>query len=446
MKILQTPPSWEKILASAGTFDRSIEIMHCASKEIADTDRYLHWEELRHRSGNSQFSAQEKWASLKSSRATKSQKIPLTDSKGRKFHFFLTQKMFQLLHQVDMQAGGGVSAPPEITTPDSRDRYYISSLIEEAITSSQLEGAIVTRSQAKDMLRTNRKPIDENEQMVLNNFLTMKKLRKLKNSDLTPELILEIHREISSGTLETPFDEGRFRNATDQVRIEDIESGEVFHTPPSAKGLPDRIQELCDFANDPAMTGYLHPVIRSIILHFWLAYEHPFIDGNGRTARALFYWSMLKHDFWLFEFISISQQILKAPKKYYRAFLYTETDDNDLNYFLLHQLQILNQSMESLHDYIAHKQAELESLRQTISPSLGFNHRQLALIRNAASNPRAIYTVVSHRTSHNIATQTARTDLQELEEKGLLKRQKISKAFQFSPTDDFTECLKNLSL
>lgn len=354
--------------------------------------------------------------------------------------------MFQLLHQVDMKAGGGVSAPPEITTPDSRDRYYISSLIEEAVTSSQLEGAIVTRFQAKEMLRTNRSPIDESERMVLNNFLTMKKLGELKNSPLTPELILEIHRQISSGTLETPFDEGRFRNASDKVRIEDIESGEIIHTPPPAKGLEDRIQALCDFANDSQMTGYLHPVIRSIILHFWLAYEHPFIDGNGRTSRALFYWSMLKHGFWLFEFISISQQILKAPKKYYRSFLYTETDDNDLNYFLLHQLETINQSIGSLHDYIAKKQEELKNIRQAINPALGFNHRQLALIRNAIKNPNARYTVESHRSSHGIATQTARTDLQKLEEKGLLKRQRISKAFQFSPTPDFATRLKELSI
>lgn len=389
-------------------------------------------------------SAKEKWASLKSSRVTRSQAIPLADPRGRGFHFFLTQKIFELLHQVDLKAGGGVSAPPEIITPDSRDRYYISSLIEEAIASSQLEGAIVTRSQAKEMLRTKRKPIDESEQMVLNNFLTLRKLGNLKGSPLTPELILEIHREISTGTLETSFDEGRFRTTADQVRIEDIESGEVIHTPPPAKGLPTRIQALCDFANDPAMTGYLPSVIRSIILHFWLAYEHPFIDENGRTARALFYWSMLKHGFWLFEFISISQQILKAPKKYYRAFLYTVTDDNDLNYFLLHQLEIINQSVGSLNSSISKKQSELKSLRQSISPSLGFNHRQLALIRNAVKNPTGRYTVESHRSSHGIATQTARTDLQELESAGLFGKTKIGKAHTFTPAADFTTKIQNL--
>ena len=92
----------------------------------------------------------------------------------------------------------------------------------------------------------------------------------------------------------------------------------------------------------------MHPAIRAIILHFWLAYDHPFIDGNGRTARALFYWLMLRHGYWLFEFISISEIILKAPVQYGEAFLYTETDQNDLTYFIIHQTEVIRKSMQSL--------------------------------------------------------------------------------------------------
>jgi Fic family protein len=61
-----------------------------------------------------------------------------------------------------------------------------------------------------------------------------------------------------------------------------------------------------------------------------LGYEHPFEDGNGRTARALFYWSMLNQGFWLTEFLTVSKILRKAPAKYARSFLYTEQDSNDL--------------------------------------------------------------------------------------------------------------------
>lgn len=51
-------------------------------------------------------------------------------------------------------------------------------------------------------------------------------------------------------------------------------------------------------------------------LHFMLGYEHPFVDGNGRVARAMFDWAMLRNGYWLFEFISVSRIIRQAPAKY----------------------------------------------------------------------------------------------------------------------------------
>jgi Fic family protein len=184
------------------------------------------------------------------------------------------------------------------------------------------------------------------------------------------------------------------------------------------------------------MNGFLHPVIRSILLHFWIAYDHPFVDGNGRTARALFYWSMLRHRFWLAEFFSISHEILKAPKQYYRAFLHTETDGNDLNYFVLHQLEVICSSIGSLRNYIRTKQNEAESMRRNLGAGSDFNHRQLALLKHALKHPFAAYTVVSHQNSHGVSNQTAKNDLSSLESKGLLQRGKSGKAFVYSPSPD----------
>ena len=294
------------------------------------------------------------------------------------------------------------------------------------------------------MLRSNRKPTSSHERMVLNNFLTMQMLEGIRGEDLTPELIQDIHRRISEGTLDDPKDEGRIRTEEDTIRLVDEESGEVIYTPPPAKELPERLEKLCAFANDRTMTGYLHPVIRSIIVHFWLAYEHPFVDGNGRTARALFYWSMLRHGFWLFEFISISHVLLKAPKKYYRSFLHTETDENDLNYFIIHQLRTLVTAIDGLHDYIARKKGEMEEMQKLLYPGCGLNHRQLALLRHALKHSYATYTVASHRTSHGIAVQTARSDLEELRSQGLLSRSKESKAFLYRPDPDLEVKLERL--
>lgn len=442
MRIPRDPPRPDEILK---TPEKLFEAMHLAEEEFQRRDRYLHWDKLRHRKPPEGLTHEEWWHGLKIKRGSQSQKIPLLDRKGQPFSFWLTPGMFEQLHDIDLKCGGSVEGPEPVTNPDTRDRYYVSSLVEEAITSSQLEGAAVTRSVAKEMLRSGRHPADEGEQMILNNFLTMREISRWKDKDLTPELVLEMHRMITNETLDDPSREGQLRGPEDDVRVEDEQSGEIVHFPPDAEELPDRLQALCDFANEPKMTGYLHPVIRSILLHFWLAYDHPFVDGNGRTARALFYWSMLRHRFWLFEFISISQTILEAPVKYYRAFLYTETDGNDLNYFLLQQLEVIHRAIGQLQDYIARKSDELVKMQELLHHRSDFNHRQLALLRYAMKHPSASFTVESHQNSHRVVTQTSRTDLKGLVDKELLTKAKVGKAFHYRPARDLAKRLEHLA-
>ena len=169
---------------------------------------------------------------------------------------------------------------------------------------------------------------------------------------------------------------------------------------------------------------FLHPVVRAITLHFWLAYEHPFCDGNGRTARALFYWAMLNQGYWLFEFISISSAINKARGQYERSFLLSESDDNDLTYFLLAQVKVIQQAITNLHAYLERKAGELGALQRRLEGMDGLNHRQLALLRHALRHAGFRYTVLSHQSSHGISNQTARSDLQKLASRGLLTPEK----------------------
>ena len=333
--------------------------------------------------------------------------------------------------------------PEQITNPDTRDQYYVNSLVREAITSSQLEGAATTRVVAKEMIRTGRAPRDKSEQMILNNFRTMQQIRRLKDEPVTKQIVLDLHRIATEKTLTDESGAGRFRNANEPVVVADMYN-EVFHTPPPVEQLAERMAVMCDFANSKTPGEFIHPVLRSIILHFWLAYDHPFVDGNGRVARALFYWSMLRHNYWLFEFISISQIILEAPIKYTRAFLYTETDDNDLTYFIIQQLDVIRRAMKELHDYIERKTAALQAVESRLHGITVLNHRQQALISHALRHPNQRYTFKSHQMSHNVVYQTARTDLLDLESRHLLVSRKVGRTWHFTPVQDLEEKLSRL--
>lgn len=382
---------------------------------------------------------------LKYERLAKMKEIPLEDRKGKHFRFCVPDRIAVQLHKIDLGAGGRIGMPEPVTNPNTRDQYLIRSLMDEAITSSQLEGAVTTREVAKDMLRSGRKPKDKSEKMILNNYRTMRRIREMKSRPLTPDLVFEIHRMITEETLENPDAAGRLRRVDELVTVED-EEGEIMHLPPTAEELPDRLIAMCDFANSETTEPFVHPAIRAIILHFWLAYDHPFIDGNGRTARALFYWAMLHSDYWLFEFISISDVLKRAPTKYYRAFLHTETDENDLTYFLLHQSDVIRKAIDNLHDYIARKTRETRETQVILRDMRHLNYRQQALVGHALRHPGTTYTIEGHQQSHGTAYNTARTDLQDLATKGLLEQGKSGKKMVFHADFRLEERLRTANL
>ncbi len=293
------------------------------------------------------------------------------------------------------------------------------------------------------MIRSGRRPRNHGEQMILNNFQTMGWLQGLQDTTLTPELVLDLHRRITQDTLDPADGAGRLRRSGEDVRVEDA-YGEVVHRPPPAGQLNQRLVDLCAFANGATPAAFLHPVIRAITLHFWLAYDHPFPDGNGRTARALFYWAMLRHDYWLFSFISISTVLHQAPAQYARGFMATETDDNDLTCFVLAQLKVIRQAMDRLESTIHRKNQEIRSFGAQLADLDLFNHRQLALLLHGMKHPGFRYSIRSHRTSHRVSYQTARTDLLTLTGHGLLEHRKRGRQFLFLAPPDLKQRLRQL--
>ncbi len=318
--------------------------------------------------------------------------------------------------------------------------------MEEAIASSQLEGACTTRKIAKQMLRSNRKPRDKAELMILNNYKAILEIRDLKSEKLTPRLLCHLQEILTEGTLDNPQAAGRFRLPDEYIVVEDTTTGEALYVPPPADSIERRIEQICDFANTKTKP-WVHPVVKAMVLHFALGFVHPFVDGNGRTARAVFYWYMLKSGYWLFEFLPISRVLVSAPAKYARAFLYTETDHGDVTYFNHYHLNIILRAINDLHDYLEREQLkirEAETLLESFHDEL--NHRQRALISHALKHPSERYTARLHEGRHHVTYATARSDLMELEKLGLLKRskrEKGSKEWLYYPAENLIKLLKS---
>jgi len=447
MPILEKPPEWKDVFKDgANPSLKSFQDVEISDFVNRMNDRYFYWDELKYRPTPKHISAGQAWYFVKLSRISQRKFLALESTKGEGFGYWLPDSVLRELHFIDQNATGQILTDEPTVGKFDKDRYILSSLMEEAIASSLLEGAATTRKKAKEMLREGRKPITKGERMVQNNYLTMLKIKARDEEDLTIDLLCEIQASITEGTLDDPTASGRLRRVDEDIHVVDMTDGTILHTPPPAEALVSRLRKLCDFANELQEHTFLHPVVKGILLHFWLAYEHPFVDGNGRTARAIFYWFLIKHKYWLIEYLPISRIILKAPVKYKMAFLYSEHDDEDVTYFISFNLRAIHLSIEDFRKYILKKQSELREASKLLKKFPRLNHRQQELINHAIRHPGSSYTLVHHASIHGIVYQTARTDLFQLVKLGLLELRKSGRMYLFSPNEDLPRLLRKRGL
>lgn len=375
---------------------------------------YLHWDEIRYREASVDHEVL--WALMKLSRRNSARRISF---KKWTFQYNITNEVMRTMHILDSGAGGTIESPiPGLKAAHGMDRYIVSSLMEEAIASSQIEGAVTTTKAAKDMLKTQRKPRNVSEKMILNSYAAMKRVKEIRSEEMTIERIRELHRIITYDTLQRKEHEGQFRMDDQTVVGDPFEVEKVHHHPPDHANVESYLQELCDFANNDG-GEFVHPLIKGIVIHFMIGFIHPFVDGNGRLARTLFYWYALKNDYWLFEYMAISRTIKGSRRRYDMAYLYTETDDNDLTYFLDYNFRCMETALRDVKEYILRKQQEQREALRIAEELPGISKRQAEILKYVIKSGRPV-AIMEIATMFDVVYQTARTDLLGLVETGNL--------------------------
>ena len=383
-------------------------------------DNYEYWNTVKYKQVPAPYSPKLLWTYVVLERL----KHQTTAWNKYGIHFGLTNKMQRLCHEMDMNFGGSWGAN-SILQDKYREQYLVSSLMEEAISSSQMEGASTTRKVAKEMLRKKITPKDKSQQMIYNNYQTIRFIVEHKNEPLTREMLQKVHALMTEKTLEQEEDAGRFRT-NNEVVVEDGITHEIVHTPPSFEEIPEFVDELCRFFNETRTIVFIHPIIRGIIIHFMLAYMHPFVDGNGRTARALFYWYMLRQGYWLMEYLSISRIIYKGKKSYEKSFLYTEQDHNDMGYFITYNLRVLELSFKELQQYIKRKCEEKRASSRFLKIG-NLNSRQAEIIQLLEKAPQEVLTVKDLQIRLQVTPTTIKSDLIGLMERGIIAEISLNK-------------------
>lgn len=401
-------------------------------------DNYYYWDKIKYKSRDCK--PEELWNAVKLFRYLRSNTLKF----GRhSFSYMITDYMQRALHQFDLHIGGTLGSNIGIAETD-KTKFVISSIMEEAICSSQMEGANTTRKKAKEMIQQEKKPKNKSEQMIMNNFITMKYIVQHKNENISPDSILYIHQLISNTTLEDIEDEGKFRD-NDNVHVINHSNSEIVHTPPVKEELEILIKDFCDFFNNDSET-FTHPIIKGCIIHFMIGWIHPFTDGNGRTARVLFYWYMLKQGYCLTEYLSISRIIKDTKSQYEKAYLYSEIDGNDLGYFITYHIKTIEMAYDALKHYIGKKQREVFQAAKFMKiPNV--NDRMAQILKILNDDGDRILSTKEVESRFIISNFTARTDLKTLVELGFLEIIQVNKKKQnFIKSRKFNDVLTQYNL
>lgn len=387
-------------------------------------EKYYYWDDLKYRKDSPLKTPEENWNLIKTYRTTKYESLLFGNYR---FKYFISQFISKNLHDFDLKLMGGLHQNPIL--PSDRVEFFKSSLLEEAVASSQVEGAATTTEVARDMLKSGRIPRNESEQMIFNNLRAIEYISEFVDSKIDFKIIIELHKIMTANTEAEQYS-GDFRKG--EVFVTDHVDGEVAHIPPDWKEVETLMSELCDFINDD--NKFIHPIIKASMIHFMIGFIHPFKDGNGRTARALFYWYLLKKGYALVKNISISRVILESRTQYDKAFLKTEYDENDLNYFISYSIKNIRIAFEKLIRY-RDKKVEERKKANLVSYELlekGLNKRQADLVGYLFLKEKNMITLTSYSKRHDIVRQTASKDLSELIKLGFIVEDKSTKPYKFT--------------
>lgn len=410
-------------------------------KKTIDSD-YLYWDKIRYKEPSPHGMSKEVlWKVVKFIRESQSLKTIIKDKNGENFKWIKLYYFEEFFHELDMNTGGEIFVEKSSVDRVNKQKLITRGIMDEAIASSQLEGAATSRQAAKKMLREGRKPVNRSEQMIVNNYNSMKAIEdSYKDKPMSMDLILELHSLITKNTLDSQDEKPRMRENNEPVYVTDDVNNSIYHEAPDISFVKKELEKLIKFANDENENQqFIHPVVKAIMIHFWMGYLHPFTDGNGRLARLLFYWYLIKKGYWAFVYLPISKIIKRSPKQYIMAYVYSEQDDNDLTYFLDYNIKKIKLAVEDFKEYLERESKKNLQMKKRCDEKYGLNIRQVQLLQYLYGDNGERTTLTAHMNVNQIAKMTASKDLKDLEKKGFLSATKQGRHIYYYATDKIKE-------
>lgn len=244
---------------------------------------------------------------------------------------------------------------------------------------------------------------------------------------ITEDSVLKLHAAVSREVLDDPRNEGRYREV--QVYVGNAATGEVVFMPPPPEEVESLMGDLVEWlASDAAAT--LNPVLVAGIAHYEFVRIHPFVDGNGRTARALATLVLVTRDFDIKRFFVLDDYYDSDRPSYYKALNDVDQDTLDLTGWLDYFTSGVLVAIARVKERVLHLSLDRRKRRQ--HGQLALTNRQIEILEAAIRDGRITSGDIARR--YNISPQAARKELRKMAEMDILKRKGEGRASHYVPS------------
>jgi len=387
--------------------------------------RYLNKKEIMYRLPST-VPINEFWPELLQARKELKIELPLWDKDEHNMWICMLPNMQDKLKEIDKKAKHEIY---DYIPDKMKETIIFEALVDEAFYSSVIEGAFSTKKRSKEMIMKKEIPANKSEQMIFNNHEALVFTLENIHKPITEDILLAIYRIVTKNTLDNEDQVRKYRN--DAVFVYDPNMAEPIYEGPDHQNVQALMDLLFVFIN---RDDDLHPIIKSAIIHFYFVYVHPFFDGNGRTARCLAYMYLLQKGYNAFKFFSISSVVKEERSKYYKVIKDVEDNESDITYFLKFYNEMILKSVDNILISLMKELRKTIILSEIAASKIVLAKRQKHAINLFFKKDQKI-TIAEYAKKYKVVYETARTDLLQLVEIGVLSKAKRGKKYVYRTTE-----------
>lgn len=299
-------------------------------------------------------------------------------------------------------------------------------LIKSAHSSTAIEGNPLNLDEVDRLLKGQEViALEKSKQEVLNYLHVLQNIGDYQeNGKITEQAVLKLHRDVTKKTMNDPSYEGRYRDV--QVYVIN-RMKEIVFTPPPPYDIPKQMENFIEWLETVDMDN-IHPIIVTGISHYEFVRIHPFVDGNGRTARALATLILYLKEFDIKRFFTLDDFYDDDQPAYYAALNSVDQETVDITNWLEYFLKGVLTSISRVKEQIL--LLSPEQAKKGLKGQIELNERQIEIMTHININGKITSTEIQNM--FKISRQAVHKEIKKLLTLDLIDRKGTGKATYYT--------------